>query len=143
MWYTVESDKTTIKNEGQLGCELTYRNLREDFRLPPPDAVAFGLSGDFSRLIEWNQLNHVEVLPFTFEKERRIKIDLVPTGGNVAVGTVWYGASKTISASFSRTSDARDMLGRFYPHWLISYAALGSEYARMSIREVLERTDTY
>jgi hypothetical protein len=27
----------------------------------------------------------------------------------------------------------------FYQHWLISYAHLGSEYARMSIREVVER----
>jgi hypothetical protein len=143
MWYTVESDKTTIRNEGKLGCGLTYRNLREIFRLPPPGAVSLGLSGDFSGLMEWNQRTHVVVLPFTFEKDKRIKIDLVPIGGNSAVGSVWYGASMTISASLSRTRDASDILDMFYPHWLISYAALGSKYARMSIREVLEINNSY
>ncbi len=143
MWYTVESDKTTIRNEGKLGCELTYRNLREIFRLPPPAAVSFGLSGDFSKLMDWNQRAHVEVLPFTSGKDIKIKIELVPMGGSAAVGSVWYGASKTISASFDRPGDAIDMLGMFYPHWLISYSALGSEYARMSIREILEKPGIY
>jgi hypothetical protein len=52
---------------------------------------------------------------------------------------MWYGASKTINATFGRTRDAKDILGMFYQHWLISYAHLDSEYARVSIREVLEK----
>ena len=138
MWYTVESDKSTIRNEGEMGCKLTYKNLREMFRLPPFDAVTVGLSGNFTSLIEWTKDTHVKVLPFTFEKDKRVMFDLVPKGDSVVVGTVWYGTSKTISATFNRTSDAKEILSMFYPHWLISYGALGLEYARVSIREVLE-----
>lgn len=139
MWYTVESDKSTIRDEGALHCKLTHRNLRELFQLPSLDAVSLGLSGDFSSLMEWGQGKHVEMLPFTFEKDRRIKFDLVPIDESVAVGSVSYGASKTISATFDRASDAKDVLLKFYQHWLISYGHLGSEYARVSIREVVER----
>jgi hypothetical protein len=98
-----------------------------------------GLFGDLSRLVEWAEHQQVKLLPFTFENDRRIKFDLVPITENVAVGTMWYGASKTINATFGRTRDAKDILGMFYQHWLISYAHLDSEYARVSIREVLEK----
>jgi len=139
MWYTVESDKSTIRDEGELHYELTHRNLREMFRLPSLDAISLGLSGDFSTLLKWNQDTYIEMLPFTFEKDRRIKFDLMPIGEKAVVGSVWYGASNTISASFDRTGDAKDMLLMFYQHWLISYRYHGSEYTRISIREVIER----
>ncbi len=116
MWYTVESDKSTIRDEGRLHCELTHRNLREIFRLPPLDAISLGLSGDFSNLLEWAEGKQVEMLPFTLEKDRKIKIDLVPIDGDAAVGSVLYGASKTISATFNRASDAKEILLRFYQH---------------------------
>jgi hypothetical protein len=138
MWYTVESDKSTIRNEGKSGCELTYRNLREMFQLPSFEEVNVGLSGDFSGLMEWNQDTHINVMPFTSGKDKRIRFDLVPKGQNVAVGTVSCGASKTISATFSRTSDAKYILEMFYPHSLIFYGNLGSEYTTRSIREVIE-----
>ena len=137
MWYTVESDKSTIRNEGDLGCKLTYNNLRVMFQLPSFEAMTVGLSGDFSSLMEWTENTHVKVLPFTFEKDKRIKFDLVSKANNIVVGSVWYGASETISATFSRTSDAKDILEMFYPHWLISYSKLDSDYTRMSIREIV------
>jgi hypothetical protein len=124
MWYTVESDKSTIRNEGESGCKLTYKNLSEVFRLPSFEAMTVGLSGDLSRLMAWSE-------------NTRIKLDLVSKSENVVVGSVWYGASKTISATFSRTSDAKDILEKFYPHWLISYSELDSDYTRMSIREIV------
>jgi hypothetical protein len=139
MWYTVESDKSTIRNEGDLGCKLTYENLREIFLLPPFGAVTIGLSGNLSGLMQWTEDTHIKVLPFVFKKDKRVMIDLVLRTENTVVGSVWYGASKTISATFSRTGDAMDVLGMFYPHWLISYGKLDSGYARMSIREVIER----
>lgn len=139
MWYTVESNKSTIRDEGRLHCELTYKNLREMFRLPPPDALSLALSGDFSSLVKWTEGKHVEMLPFTFEKDRKIKLDLMPIDGGAAAGSLLYGASKTISATFSRAGDAKEMLLKFYQHWLISYSHLGSQYIRMSIREVVER----
>jgi hypothetical protein len=126
MWYTVESGKSTIRDEGELRYELTHRNLREMFRLPSLDAVSLGLSGDFSSLMKWGEGKPVEMLPFTFEKDRRIKFDLVPIEGNVVVGSVLYGASKKISATFNRTNDAKEILLKFYQHWLISYSHLGS-----------------
>lgn len=138
MWYTVESDKSTIRNEGKLGCELTYKHLREMFQLPSFDEVTVGLSDDFSGLMEWNQDTHINVMPFTSGKDKQINFDLVPKGENIVVGTVTCGASKTISATFSRTSDAKDILEMFYPHWLIFYGDLGSGYTRMSIREIVE-----
>jgi hypothetical protein len=137
MWYTVESDKSTIRNEGESGCKLTYKNLSEVFRLPSFEAMTVGLSGDLSRLMAWSENTRVKLLPFTFEKDKRIKLDLVSKSENVVVGSVWYGASKTISATFSRTSDAKDILEKFYPHWLISYSELDSDYTRMSIREIV------
>ena len=86
----------------------------------------------------WTEGTHVKVLPFTFEKDKRVMFDLVPKDENIAVGTLWYGTSKTISATFSRTSDARNILEMFYPHWLISYGELDSAYTRKSIREIVE-----
>jgi hypothetical protein len=137
MWYTVESDKSTIRNEGELGCKLTYKNLSEMFQLPSFDALTVGVSGDHSGLMAWAEDTHVKVLPFTFEKDKRVMFELVPKDKNIVVGTVWYGTSKTISATFSRTSDARDILEMFYPHWLISYGELDSAYTRKSIREIV------
>jgi hypothetical protein len=137
MWYTVESDKSTIRNEGELGCKLTYKNLSEMFLLPSFDAMTVGLSGDLSRLMAWSEDMHIKVLPFTFAKDKRIKFDLISKAENIVVGSVWYGASKTISATFSRTSDAKDILEMFYPHWLISYSTPDSDYTRMSIREIV------
>jgi hypothetical protein len=128
-----------MRNEGELACKLAHKNLSSMFRLPSFDAVTVGLSGDFSSLMKWTEDAHVKVLPFTSEKYRRLKFDLVPKGGNTSVGSVSYGDSYTISATFSKTSDARDILEMFYPHWLISYRELGSEYTRMSIREVVGR----
>jgi hypothetical protein len=137
MWYTVESDKSTIRNEGESGCKLTYKNLSEMFMLPSFEAMTVGLSGDFSSLMEWTENTHVKSVPFTFEKDKRIKFDLVSKAENIVVGSVWYGASKTISATFGRTSDAKDILEMSYPHWLISYSELGSSYTSMSIREIV------
>jgi hypothetical protein len=34
MWYTVEADKSTIRNEGETSAKVTYQTLRELFRLP-------------------------------------------------------------------------------------------------------------
>ena len=139
MRYTVESDKSTIRNEGETSSKVTYQNLRELFRLPPFKALTVGLAGDLSNLMTWAEDAHVKVLPFTFEKEKRIMLDLVPKSEDVAVGSVWYGASKTINATFNRTGDARDILGMFYPHWLISYGEANVEDRRMSIREIIEK----
>lgn len=147
MWYTVESNKSTIRNEGEQACRLIHKNLSEMFRLPAFNAVSVGLSGDFSGLAEWAEDANVAMLPFTFEKDRQLKFDLVPRGGNTAVGSVCYGASDritaannaTIKATFGETSDAKEVLEMFYPHWLISYSQLGSDYVRMSIREVVEK----
>lgn len=139
MWYTVESDKSTIRNEGERSCKSTYNHLRKMFQLPSFHAVTLGLSGDFSSLVEWSQDTQVSVLPFAFGKDRRIKFDLVPETESAPVGTVWYGTSETISATFSRTSDAKDILGMFYPHWLIFYGNLDSEHTTMSIREIIEK----
>jgi hypothetical protein len=138
MWYTVESDKSTIRNEGETSVKITYQNLRELFRLPPFKAVTVGLSGDLSGLMTWAEAAHVKVLPFTFEKDKRIMLDLVPKAEDVVVGSVWYGVSKTINATFNRTDDARDILGMFYPHWLIAYREPNSDDKRMSIREIIE-----
>jgi len=137
MLYTVETDQSTIRNEGEPGCKSTYRYLREMFRLPTFEMMVHGLSGDISSLMAWTGDAHVNVLPFTFEHDRRIKFDLVLKTENVVVGTMWYGASNIISATFNRTRDAKDILEMFYPHWLISYGKLGSEDARMSIREIV------
>jgi len=139
MWYRVESDKSTLRHEGETGCKSVYDKLRKVFRLPSFDAMKSGLSGDLSGLVEWADNKQVKLLPFTFENDRRIKFDLVPITESVAVGTMWYGASKEISATFDRTRDVRDILGLFYPHWLISYAHVDSDYARVSIREILEK----
>jgi hypothetical protein len=138
MWYTVESDKSTIRNEGELGCKLTYKNLSEMFQMPSFDAVTVGVSGELSKLMAWAEDAHVKVLPFTFEKDKRVMFDLVSKAENLMVGTIWYGASKTISATFNRISDAKHMLEMFYPHWLISYGEMDAEYSRKSIREVVE-----
>jgi len=97
-----------------------------------------GISGDLSRLVEWAEDSHVKLLPFTVEKQKRIRFDLVPIAENAVVGSVWYEGSKTISATFRRTGDAKDILGMFYPHWLISYRSRGSDYRRVSIREIME-----
>jgi hypothetical protein len=138
MRYSVESDKSTIRDEGELGCKMTYQNLREMFRLPSFAAVTGGLTGDFSSLKAWAEAAHVKVLPFIFEKDKRIMFDLMPKTEDAIVGSVWYGASDTISATFDRTGDAIDILGMFYPHRLISYGEPSSEDKRMSIREVIE-----
>jgi hypothetical protein len=138
MKYTVESDKSTIRDEGELGCKLTYKNLREMFRLPSFAAVTGGLTGDFPSLLAWAEKAHVKVQPFTFEKDKRIMFNLVPKTEDAIVGSVWYGASETISATFNRTGDAIDILGMFYPHKLISYGELNSEDRRISIREIIE-----
>ena len=137
--YTVESDQSTIQNEGETSAKITYRNLRELFRLPSFKTLTVGLAGDFSSLMAWAEAAHVKVLPFTFEKDKRIRLDLVPKTEDVVVGSVWYGASKTISATFNRTADARDILGMFYPHWLIAYSQPDSEDKRLSIREIIEK----
>lgn len=139
MWYTVEADKSTIRNEGETSAKVTYQTLRELFRLPTFKAVTVGLTGDMSGLTAWAKDAHVNVLPFTFEKDKRIKLDLVPKTEDTVVGSVWYGVSKTIYATFNRTGDARDILGMFYPHWLISYGEPDSEYRRISIREIIEK----
>ena len=138
MWYTVESDKSTIRSEGESSCKLTYQNLGRMFQLPSFDAVTVGLSGNFASLMQWTKDTHIKVLPFTFEKDKRVMFDLVPKGKSIAVGSVWCGTSKTISATFSKTSDAKEILGMYYPHWLVSYGTLDSGYARMSIREIVE-----
>ena len=138
MWYTVESDKSTIRNEGELGCKLTYKNLRELFRLPSFDTMIAGLSGDFTGLMQWAQDAHVRVLPFTLEKDRRVEFDLVSRTESIVLGTVSYGISKKLNATFGRPGDARDILGMFYPHSRIFYSSLGSAYAALSIREILE-----
>lgn len=138
MWYTVESGKSTIRSEGTQNCEATYKNLREIFRLPSFTSLMGGLEGNFSSLMEWNQDNDIKVLPFTFEKEKRIKLNLVPKNENVVVGNVWYGDSKTISATFNRTGDAKDVLEMFYPHTLAFYGNLDSPYSAISIREIVE-----
>lgn len=138
MQYTVESDKSTIRNEGETSSKVTYQNLCELFRLPPFKALTVGLSGDLSGLMTRAKDAHVNVLPFTFEKDKRIRLDLVPKAEEEVVGSVWYGASKTISATFNRTADARDILGMFYPHWLIAYREPNSDDRRMSIREIIE-----
>jgi hypothetical protein len=137
MWHTVESDKSTIRNGGELGCRLAYKNLSEILQLPSFEAMTVGLSGDFSSLMKWTENMHVQALPFTFEKDKRIKFDLVSKAENILVGSIWYGASKTISATFGRTSDAKDILEMPYRHWLISYSELGSDYTSMSIREIV------
>jgi len=137
--YTVESDKSTIQNDWETNSIATYRNLRELFRLPPLKAVTVGLSGDLSSLMTWAEDARVNVLPFIFEKDKRIMLDLVPKAEDVVVGSVWYGASKTINATFNRKADARDILGMFYPHWLIAYTVPDSEDKRMSIREIIEK----
>jgi len=139
MWYTIESDKSTIRNEGVTSCKVTYQNLRELFRLPSFKALTVGLTGDLSGLTTWAKDAHVKVTPFTFEKEKRIMLDLVPKTEDAIVGSVWYGASKAISATFNRTGDALNILGMFYPHWLISYGKLNSQYQRISIREIIEK----
>jgi hypothetical protein len=137
MLYSVEADQSTIRNEGEPGCKSTYRYLREMFRLPTFEIMARGLAGDFSSLMAWTGDAHVNVMPFTFEHDKRIKIDLVLKTENIVVGTMWYGASNIISATFNRTRDAKDILEMFYQHWMISYKALGSEDARLSIREIV------
>jgi hypothetical protein len=139
MWYTVESDKSTIRNEGETSSKATYQSLRELFRLPSFKAVTVGLAGDLSGLLAWAEEAHVKVLPFTFEKDKRIRLDLVPKAEDGVVGDVWYGASETIVATFNRTRDAIDVLGMFYPHWLISYGRLNGEYQKIAIREILEK----
>ena len=138
MQYTVEADKSTIRNDGETSSKVTYQNLRELFRLPPFKAVTVGLSGDLSGLMTWAEESHVKVLPFTSEKDQRIMLDLVPKAEDVVVGSVSYGVSKTISATFNRTAYAIDILGMFYPHWLIAYGEPNSEERRMSIREIIE-----
>ncbi|MFL6274478.1 MAG: hypothetical protein ACJ74G_04640 [Blastocatellia bacterium] len=90
-------------------------------------------------MMTWAEDAHVKVLPFAFEKDKRIILDLVPKAEDIVVGSVWYGTSKTISATFNQTADARDILGMFYPHWLISYGEANSEERRMSIREIIEK----
>ena len=137
MLYTVEAEQSTIRNEGEPGCKSTYRYLREMFRLPTFEVMAHGLSGDFSSLMAWTGDAHVNALPYTSEHDKRIKFDLVLKTENIVVGTMWYGASNIISATFNRTRDAKDILEMFYPHWMIAYRALGSEDARMSIREIV------
>lgn len=139
MWYTVEPDKSTIRSEGTQNCEATYKRLREIFRLPTLTSLRAGLKGDFSSLMAWNQDNDIKVLPFTFEKEKRIKVNLVPKNENVVVGNVWYGDSKTVSAMFTRTGDAKDVLETFYPHSFAFYGNLDSPYSAMSIREIIEK----
>ena len=138
MWYTVESDKSTIRTKGEQDSKLIYQNLGRIFQLPPFDALTVGLSGNFTGLMQWTEDTQIKVLPFTFEKDKRLMFDLVPKGESVAVGSVWYGTSKTISATFNKTSDAKEILGMYYPHWLISYGTIDSDYARMSIREIVE-----
>lgn len=138
MWYTVEPDKSTIRNEGRLACKLAYKNLREMFRLPSFDSVIVGLSGDLSSLIAWTEDTHVKVMPFIFEKDKRLKIDLVSKTGSVVVGSVWYGKSETLSATFVKTGDAKDILSMFYQHSLVLYGDQGSEYRTRSIREIVE-----
>ena len=138
MWYTVESDKSTIRNEGGSACKLAYKNLLEIFRLPSFDSMVVGLAGDLSSLIAWTEDTHVKVMPFIFKKDKRVKIDLVSKTGDVVVGSVWYGKSETLSATFSKTSDAKDILSMFYRHSLILYGDHGSEYRTMSIREIIE-----
>ena len=139
MQYTVESDKSTIQNEGETSSKVTYQNLSELFRLPPFKTVRSGLAGDMSSLMTWAADGPVKVLPFTFEKDKRIRLDLVPRAEDIVVGTVWYSASKTISATFNRTADARDILGMFYPHWMISYSEPNSKDRKISIREIIEK----
>ena len=144
MLYTEEAEQSTIRNEGEPDCKSTYRYLREMFRLPSFEVMARGLSGDFSSLMAWTADAHVKALPYTSEHDKRIKFNLVLKAENVVVGTMWYGASNIISATFNRTRDAKDILEMFYPHWLISYRALGSEAARMSLRAIvanIERRD--
>jgi hypothetical protein len=136
--YIVESDKSTIQNEGETNSKITYRNLRELFRLPPFKALTVGLAGDLSGLMTWAEAAHVKVLPSTFEKDKRIMLDLVPKAEDIVVGSVSYGVSKTISATFNRLADARDILGMFYPHWLIAYSETNSDDREMSIREIIE-----
>jgi hypothetical protein len=108
------------------------------FRLPPFKAVRGGLAGDLSGLKTWAEVAHVKVLPFTFEKDKRIMLDLMPKAEDIVVGSVSSGVSKTISATFNRMADARDILGMFYPHWLIAYGEPNTEDRRMSIREIIE-----
>lgn len=140
MWYTVESDKSTIRNEGGLACKSAYKNLREMFRLPSFDSLNLGLAGDLSTLIAWTEDTRVKVMPFVFEKDKRVKIDLVSKTGSEVVGSVWYGKSETLSATFSNTSDAIDILSMFYQHSLVLYGDHGSEYRTVSIREIIEST---
>lgn len=137
MWYTLELDKSTIRNEGETGSKEIYRHLRELFRLPPFEAVTVGLDGNLSSLVTWAEDAQVKMLPFTFEKDKRIMLDLVPKTEDAAVGNVWYGTSGIISATFNRTGDAIDILGKFYPHWLIFYGVPNSEYKKISIREII------
>lgn len=141
MWYTVESGKSTIRNEGELGSKLTYKNLREVYRLPSFDVVALGLAGDFAGLMEWSQDAHVRVLPFTLEKDKRIELELVLKTEDVVSGSVSYGTSKTLNAAFSRDGDAREILGMFYQHSRIFYGALDSEYVAIPIREIVEKVE--
>ena len=138
MWYTVESGKSTIRNEGESGCRSIYKNLRELYRLPSFDVVALGLAGDFTRLMEWAQDAPVRVLPFTFEKDKRIELELVLKTEDIASGSVSYGTSKTFNAAFRRDGDAREILGMFYQHSRIFYAAPDSKKVAMSIREIVE-----
>ncbi|HST22012.1 MAG TPA: hypothetical protein VLR90_12885, partial [Blastocatellia bacterium] len=77
MWYTVESDKSIIRSEGESGSKLTYQNLGRMFQLPSFDALAVGLSGDFTGLMQWTKDTHIKVLPFTFEKDKRLIFDLI------------------------------------------------------------------
>jgi hypothetical protein len=100
--------------------------------------MIFGLSGDFTGLMQWSQDAHVRVLPFTFENDRRIEFDLVSRTEDIVVGTVSYGISKTLNATFGRSGDASDILSMFYQHSRIFYSSLGSAYAALSIREILE-----
>ena len=45
---------------------------------------------------------------------------------------MWY----TVESSKSTIREALEM---FYPHWLISYSNLGSDYVGLSIREAIEK----
>jgi len=41
-------------------------------------AVTVGLAGDLSSLMTWAEDAHVKALPFTFDEDKRIMLDLVP-----------------------------------------------------------------
>jgi hypothetical protein len=141
MWYTLGSDWSTLRSEGEVSCRATYGKLRTIFRLPTFEEISEALSGKSPSLAAWAKSTQVNLTQLNSEKKsrERFQLDLVPKGGTESVGSLLCDRAGSLVATFKRVGDAEEVLGQFYPHSGIFYGRSDSEYEAMSIREVLER----